>query len=345
MASELSSGLDDSLEQALKEGPSDKWRFAENFLFAAFDPESGIGLWTHLGTWPDDFGLWEDQLLCSLPGDEGVLTSFSYHRTAPDQRPAGSNLVYRCVEPFRRWKVTFDGVVVRSSYDEMRAGLLADGPKERLSIELDIECVTPAWDPAGAGHSAAAAMSDQSWASQHYQQSLRATGRVQLEDRTVEFRGSGTRDHSRGQRGHATEHFGGHTMIGAAFPSGRAFGLMRMWDPRGGVNLDVGYVVEDGVLQPAEVVEAPRLGAGLQLRDEKLSIVLRTPQGEHELHGTTAATTVATALPRLGMAFGASTQGDLTVFAQTFARWEWDGETAYGLTERSDRRANLDQAP
>jgi hypothetical protein len=334
---DLSSGLDSSLERALLEPPPDVWRFAENFLMTAYDPNAGIGLWTHLGTWPDDFGLWEEQLLCALPGDEGVLWAFSYHHTAPERRPGGAALEFHCVEPFRRWRATFDGVAVRSSYAEMSAGRVADGPKERLIIELDIECVAPVWDPAGGGHAASADMAAQSWASQHYQQLLRATGRVRLEDRTIEFDGAGVRDHSRGQRGHATDKFGGHDMISASYPSGRAFGMLRMWGPDGAVNLNVGYVVMDGQLYPAEVLDAPRLRADSPLRDEELALSLRSPLGTHTLRGTTASTTFATMLPSLGMAFGADPSPNQTVFAQSFARWQWDDEVAYGLTERSER--------
>jgi len=332
---DLSSGIDPSAEHALADAPSGVFRFAENFLVAAYDPSADLALWTHLGTWPDDFGLWEDQVLCALPGDEGMLWSSSYSRTPADQRPGGANLSFRCVEPFRRWCATYDGVVVRSPYAEVRSGRVRDGDKERLTFELELECVAPAWDPAG-GH-AAGALDGQAWASQHYQQLFRATGHVHLEDRSVEFHGTGVRDHSRGQRGHATDRFGGHDLITAAFPDGRAFGMMRMWDPQGVVNLDVGYVVIDGQLHPVEILDAPRLAKDFRLRGEELTLSLRSSLGIHELRGRVAATTVVTALRHLGMAFGADAERGETVFAQSFAEWEWDGEVAHGLTERSDR--------
>jgi len=330
----FSSGLAGDEELALAEPPPGVWRFAENFLVAAYDPAAEVGLWTHLGTWPDDFGLWEDEVLCSLPGDDGMLWSFGYHRTEAERRPAGAGLAFRCVEPFRHWHATYDGVVVRTPYDEARTGRVRDGDKELLRFDLDLECVAPAWDPAAAH---GADMAAQSWASRHYQQLIRATGEMHLEDRTIAFEGFGARDHSRGQRGHAVAHFGGHDLFTAAFPSGNAFGMMQMWDPTGAVNLAAGYVVLDGVLHHAEIVEAPRLPADFAIRGEELTLVLRSPVGVHELRATTMASVLATARPRLGMAFGADGPSGETVLVPGFARWEWDGELAYGLTERSDR--------
>jgi hypothetical protein len=333
-AIDLSSGLDPEVDAALGSPPADVWRFAENFLVAAYDPAAGIALWTHLGTWPDDFGLWEDQVLCALPGDEGMLWSFGYHRTRDDLRPAGAALRFRCIEPFRRWNASFDGVAVRTPYDEARAGRVRDGVKERLRFDLDIECVAPVWDPSAAHRDA---MAEQSWASQHYQQLLRAAGTVEVAGTEVPFDGSGVRDHSRGQRGHANEHFGGHDLFCAAVPGGGdAFGMMRIWDEKGTVNFDAGYVFVDGRMHVAEVLDAPRLPADFRLRGDEVGVTLRSDLGTHEMRGTIEASTVTTVLP-LGAAFGADASAGDLVFAQGFARWEWDGNVAHGLTERSDR--------
>lgn len=332
---DLTSDLDPALDGALEGAPDHVVRFAENFLFAAYDPDAGIGLWTHLGTWPDDFGLWEDQVLCSVPG-EGTLWSFGYHRTEPIRKPAGAALRYECIEPFRRWRVSFDGVSTLAPGDEVRRGPVRDGEKRRLLFDLEATMVAPAWDPATAHRSA---MAEQSWASSHYQQLLRLEGVITIEGEETHFAGSGVRDHSRGQRGHAPEHFGGHDLITAAYPSGKAFGMMRMWDPTGAVNLDAGYVVIDGQMADATVLEAPELSADFRLSGEDVHVVLRSEHGTHELTGQVAGSTVATGNPGLGMAFGTDPEGGKLVFSQGFARWTWDGEDAYGLTERSNRFA------
>jgi hypothetical protein len=332
--------LDLGLEQPLPSAPPDVWRFTENYLVAAYDPAADISIWAHLGTWPDDFGLWEDQLLVGLPGDQDLLWAYGYRRTPLGERPGGASLALTCLEPFRRWRATYDGVVVRTPYDEARTGLVRDGEKDLLAFDLELECVAPAWDPTASRHDAADAMASETWATAHYQQLIRATGEVRLGDRVVQFDGHGLRDHSRGQRGHAAAHFGGHHLISAHFPSGRSFGAMRMWAPDGTVGLDAAYVVIDGTVHRAEVVEPPsRLHSTLPGAGEALALVLRSPVGEHLLRGETRSTTLATASERLGMHVGADAASGRVVFAQGFARWTWDGEVAFGLTERSDRLA------
>src|SRR5437660_10600778 len=141
MALDFLAGLDVSRERCLVEPPPDTPMYAENFMLSAYDPAADVGMWLHLGTWPEDFGLWEDFLVVNLPDD--VLWMSAYHRTEPERRPAGSNLAFRCVEPFRRWRVTFDGVVSRSRREEQLEGRLRNGRQEPMTFELEAECVTP----------------------------------------------------------------------------------------------------------------------------------------------------------------------------------------------------------
>src|SRR5688572_30286951 len=106
MPTDLSGGADPAVEQVLHVRP-DVPHWSENLLFAVYDANLGIGLWLHLGTMPSDWGIWEDRVLMSLPGDGGVLTQRSYLRTPPERRPGAANLTAQCLEPFRRWQVRF----------------------------------------------------------------------------------------------------------------------------------------------------------------------------------------------------------------------------------------------
>src|SRR3954447_5009242 len=157
-------------EACLLEAPADLPMFAENFMLSAFDPVADIGMWLHLGTWPEDFGLWEDFALINLPHD--VLWMSAYHRRRPVDGPAGSNLAFRCIEPFRRWKITFDGIVTRTPRGEMLQGRLRDGQRERLTFDIDVENVTPIWDAqsSAASERGSGSMEEQVWAKEHYQQ-------------------------------------------------------------------------------------------------------------------------------------------------------------------------------
>jgi hypothetical protein len=247
-------------------------------------------------------------------------------------------LRFACLEPFRRWKVSYDGVAVRTPYDEMLSGRVRDGFKEIVAYELEVECVAPAWDPdsgrhGGAGHGG---MSEQVWASVHYEQLLRATGTITLGDRVVEFDGTGVRDHSLGVRGKGMDQFGGHLLVQVPFAEDRGVGLLRLWTPDGTITLDTAYVLIDGVLHHAEIIEAPRLGE-IVLAGEQLTLLLRSELGEHRLHGEMLRTMYLTIAPSWGMPFGADPAHGLGVFAPGFARWTWDGHIGHGLTERSEQ--------
>lgn len=339
-AVDLSSGLEPDREYALG-GAAELERFAENFLVVTYDPALDIGLWLHLGTWPDDFGIYEDQVLISLPGDSGQLWMCAYHRPAAADRPAGANLRLRCIEPFKTWRLSFDGLVAHCSDEEMRQGRVRDTARELARIDLELRMEAPVWDAQQSASSrfGAGSMAEQVWASSHYQQLYTARGTVRLRDKTYPFAGTGMRDHSRGRRGHGMEQWGGHVLATAWFPDRRrGFGLQRMWTPEGRITLDTAFVVEKGRLHHAGIVEAPKLEA-LRSRDEDLRVVLCSDLGEHVLDCRTLRTHFTTPQQPLGLAFGADLGGPYGIYAPGHARWQWDGDIGYGLMERSARLA------
>src|SRR5579863_7744522 len=168
---DLSSGLPAAREEIRATEPDVPF-WSENLLFAIYDPTSDVGLWLHLGTVPNDWSMWQEMNYAFLPGDEGVLSMWSYHRTAPDRRPGGAGLEFRCLEPFRRWHVTFDGYGMHTSSAAMQEGLAKIGTNRRFVIDLAIESITPAWDmhTAAEADTGAGSMHDQGWAKEHYEQ-------------------------------------------------------------------------------------------------------------------------------------------------------------------------------
>jgi hypothetical protein len=247
---DLSSGLTPSREAIVGVTPEvPGW--TENLLFTPYDPLADIGMWLHLGTVADMWEMWEDRVLIGLPEEQGVLSMWAYHRTVPDRRPAGSNLAFRCEQPFIKWHISFDGFCVRSSYEAMRNGLVTDGPKSHVHLDLEVACLTPVWDAAaGPAIASGAGMAEQSWAREHYEQLNRVTGEVRIDGESIRFDGGGWRDHSRGPRGADTlKDWGGHVIVGGVMPSGRAFGLCRYWTRAGRTTLEGAYVVSDGELK------------------------------------------------------------------------------------------------
>jgi hypothetical protein len=326
---QLSSGLSPDSERTLRACP-DIAGWTENLLFTPYDPINDIGMWLHLGTVADRWETWEDRVLIALPEDQGVLTMWAYHRTAIERQPAGANLEFLCELPFQKWRITFDGFCLRSSYAQMRAGLLADGPKSHVRMDLEVECVTPVWDAATAG----AGMAEQSWAREHYEQLTRLTGQVAIDGVVIDFNGNGWRDHSRGPRGADTlKDWGGHVITGGVLPSGRAFGMCRYWARDGRTTLEGAYVVEEGALRQVGITSAPP-PAALARDGETYSFALEGGQTINGVVRSSMWMSMADGLP-----YGVI--DPVRAYAVSWAEVQWDGETGHAYLERSAMTPSL----
>lgn len=330
---DLSSGLAPDQDRLVTRRP-DAPAWAENLLFSCYDPASRFGVWVHLGTVPDDGEVWEDRVLIVLPDDGGVLSLWSYARNGgSDSAGGGANVTATCVEPFRRWRISVDGRFLQTSHEDMAARPVSDGPKVPVRLDLDVVCRTPVWDahaePAGAD-----AMAAQSWASEHLEQLLTATGTLVLPDTEVRIEATGWRDHSRGPRGATMgSAWGGHMIAGGLLPDGRGIGASRYWTTEGQTTLAGGYVVEEGVLRHAVATQVPTL-TSLQRAGERLSLVLDGPEGQIDLVLTTVTSawlTLSRGLPYGVRAVG----GQALVYALSFCEAQWDGELFPLYLERS----------
>jgi hypothetical protein len=337
MSVDFSSGLPAERESIRAMVPNVPF-WSENLLFAIYDPASDVGLWLHLGTVPNDWGMWHEMCYAFLPGDDGVLSMWSFHRTPPERRPGGANTAFRCVEPFRRWHVEFDGFGLHTSNADMSSGLARVGTNRRLVVDLDVESVVPVWDAHSSATSDAGkgSMHDQGWAKEHYEQLYRARGTVELGADEIAFDGYGWRDHSQGPRGGGGgAPWGGHVIMGTYYPeSGRAWGLSRYWTPDGTISLEGGYVVDhDRVLHHAGVTDAPRLRE-LTMSGEELPIGLRWPGGALDTTVTTRRSLWLSMMK--GLAVGKDLDGPGLMYVLNHGPSLWDGEVGHAYSERSD---------
>ncbi|MEX0665805.1 MAG: 6-phosphofructokinase [Acidimicrobiia bacterium] len=346
MAVDMSSGLPDERDFIVAECP-DVPMWSENLLFALWDPHADVAMWLHLGTVPGKWTMWEDRVLVMLPGHDGALSLRAYHHTAPERRPAGPGLEFRQREPWRRWHVTFDGYGLHTPEAEMLAGVSRDGPTQAFAVDLDIECVTPAWDARTASQleSGTGDMDHTDWASEHYEQLVRATGTVTLESGDVAFSGYGWRDHSRGPRilAKTLDAWGGHVILGCVYPeSGRAWGLSRYYSADGLITLEGGYVFVNDMFEHARVVTAPRLRE-LQYDGEVMPVAFESSGGLAELR-MECDHTLWTSMQR-GLAVGKDLEGLGLMYVLSHGRCEWDGETGYFYSERADQLNALAPEP
>lgn len=315
--------------------PPDVPLWVENFFWCAFDQEQGVGVTLHLASLPHDFGLIRQTLIVYLP-DGSLRCNISVGGARGESFVAGPTVRATCLEPYSRWQLHYDGVVVASDPDRLWSGPLCDGRKSPLRIELDCECVTPLWDAAaGGGHEG---LERTKWANYHHQQSVRLTGSVHVDGTVYDVDCRGVRDHSRGVRNLAS--WGGHCLLSAAFPSGRALGALVVFGPDGRAGMNTAYGVFDGEIVRGSVSVPPpgltraamdrqTFAIALDLGGDIHAVNVETPQ-----RGRLRA--LVTMLAPNDVVIGFDEQDHAPIgLAWMPATFDWDGEQASGVIERS----------
>jgi len=155
-----------------------------------------------------------------------------------------------------------------------------------------------------------------------YEHLFRAAGWFEVDGVKRDFKGSGL--HVKRQSVRPLAGFRGHCWQSAVFPDGRAFGYITYPPRDNGTAYNDGYIYQDGKMYPAKAVKIPWLrrivGAG-----DDVSVELESELGITRIEGVSALNTFRVGNPDL--------QGlDLN---QGGARFTWDGQTAYGMMERS----------
>jgi hypothetical protein len=283
----------------------------------------------------DQWGTHDLQLNLALR-DGRVVTIFgphaAHHRVVVGDRAktlGAGPMSFELVEPFRRWRARVDGIGRQTTVDAQMHGWAPGGDAQDVpvSIELDVRAVAPAWEVGTLREEAARVLATQEegdlMGGPRFEQLFRATGHVRVGDEEHALDGGGLRIRRTGVRRLAA--FRGHAWQSAVFPSGRAFGYIT-YPPRtdGKPTLDEGFVFDgDGELVAARVVQAPWLGE-LHASGEAVPVVLETKRGTTTVHGETLLSTFMVLGPLEGFALH-----------QAIVRYQWDGETANGMMERS----------
>jgi hypothetical protein len=242
-------------------------------------------------------------------------------------------LTFRCIEPFRRWSVKFDGPVVDGTTAEQIEGKLKTRqPSTPVKLEAEMTMVTPAWVQENSADTANMSEKDAANAQAmglgyRFEHHFRAKGCFTIEGKQRDFTATGTRVHRQSIR--RLEGFAGHCWLSAVFPDGRAFGcLVYPPLPDGTERYNDAVIYQDGKLIPARVVNAPFLRRIVFAGDD-VSVELRSEVGTVHIKGVTALCTFRVGNPDIG---GLNLQ-------QGGALFTWDGQSAYGMVERSSHES------
>lgn len=329
-------GLRPEEDYFLAEPPDFSW-IREGASFWIYDDEGRFGI-PRIGIEAEPHS-WENrryQANFTLPGgrvliDDGAARMHEVMDEAGKPAVLGAGpITMRCVEPWKRWRVEFDGEVFDTDIDSQIAGTARDAPRVPLRYAIDLEMKAPAYlqdcspeafQARGTGERRDSLSVGLGW---RIEQLFTGEGWYELGGQRESFTCSGMRVKRRSVRTDGL-FLRGHCWQTAIFPDGRAFGYLAYpTHADGSEGWNYGFVYQDGVMHPAKAVTIPWLKqAGSEPQD--VSLELRSDFGVTRIGGETLLSTMRVARSDL---FGLSLQ-------QTGVRYTWDGETAYGMLERS----------
>jgi hypothetical protein len=338
-------GLPPRLDYMLPEKPSDPemresaslWLFEEGGAFGF--PRHGLEA---VGK------VWDNHRIdCNFAFADGRVLRESTR--AQTRSPIGSDgrsnvlgagpLVFRCIEPFRRWAVTYDGEPFEGTVQQQiarRFAVYADAgpysfPRTSLSYEVELTMIAPAWvqdyrTEMLHGMSEKARV-DAGLMGYGYriEQLFRGEGILTLDGVKRDFKAVGSRIHRQSVRPMAA--FRGHCWQSAVFPDGRAFGYIAYPlrpEESEEDRYNIGYLYQNGRMYPARARGMPFLRR-IVPRGDDVSVELITELGVTKIDGSTELST-----------FHLGNQG-VNGFnnQQSGVRYRLDGMTALGMIERS----------
>jgi hypothetical protein len=244
-------------------------------------------------------------------------------------------LTFRCIEPFRRWTATFDGPALDGHVSEQIDGRFKTKKPTptHVRLEADMTMATPAWVQEFSGDiahmTATEAANAQAMGLGHrIEHHFRAQGVLAIDGETRRFKGTGTRIHRQSVR--RLEGFSGHCWLSALFPDGRAFGCLAY--PPLSNSSEYSYndavIYQHGRLYRARILKAPFLRRIVAEGDD-VSVELESELGVTRIYGVTALSTFRIGNPDMG---GLNLQ-------QGGALFTWEGQSAYGMVERSSHES------
>lgn len=334
----LASGLPLDADFMLAEPPQSPFNWVrEGTSFWVFDdagefciPRIGVEAEPH--TWENrrfntNFALADGRVL--LAAGRGLMPPIMDEQGRPAIIGAGP-VTFQCLDPFERWRVTYDGMVTQSTTDAMIANAVDPSKTVRLKYEMEARMVVPAdvqnitpetfftW-PKGKQRDAASV--GLGW---RFQQLMRIEGEYEIDGLRKPFTATGNRVKRRSVRTDGL-FLRGHCWMSAVFPDGRAFGFeVRPVHDDGGEPWNEAFVYLNGTMHHGRVVKVPWLGEIIP-SGEDVAVEIETDLGITRIEGTTHISTFRISNPDIW---------GLNLY-QGCVRHDWDGQTAYGMLERS----------
>ncbi len=262
---------------------------------------------------------------------EGRADGKTHSPIGADGKPSvlgSGGLAFHCVEPYKRWRVTYEGTPMDTTSQAIIDGTVDAKKTTPLRYEVDLEMVTPCWvqdtTPEKLVGLSEREMDDARSMGLGYRMEhhFRGEGELTIDGQTRQFKCVGNRIHRQSVR--PLDGFRGHCWQAAVFPDGRAFAYIAYPPAEDGSTYNEGYVYQDGKMYPATATKMPWLD-GLVASGEDVSLELQYELGTAKIGGLGGLNTFKAGLAEMpGFALN-----------QGGAKYTWDGQTAYGMVERS----------
>jgi hypothetical protein len=334
---EWSGGLPDKYEYMLTEKPEDP-ELRESASLWFYDASGEIGL-PRVGIEAQGL-VWDTHRYDTnvALADGRVLRESTRGKTQSAIGPDGKNsvlgvdgLAFRVVEPYRKWVVSYDGEATDSSTELMIRDQFETGKRTVVKFEIEIVMAAPAWVQDNTPEKVAQ-MSEQEKIDAglmgygfRKEQLCSGEGWIEVDGKRRAVKGTGNRVHRQSVR--PMGEFRGHCWQAAVFPDGRGFAYIA-YPPVPGEDpaktYNEGYVYQDGKWHEARATKIPFL-RDLMVAGDDVSLELESALGVSRIEGVSALNTFRVGNP--------DTMG-LTL-NQGGARYIWDGQSAYGMIERS----------
>jgi hypothetical protein len=310
----------------VREGTS-YWLFDESGAFGM--PRFGLEAEPH--SWnqrrfQSNFAFADGRVLRSAGiGAAPVISTDAARRTM-----SGGPLTFRCIEPFKRWHLKFDGSVIDTHVSQQIA-LTVDATRViPLRYELELEMVGPPHEQnispdfffaLSKGQQRDAASIGLGW---RFEQMLRGSGELFIDGMRRDINVVGSRIKRRSVRTDGL-FLRGHCWQAVLFPDGRAAGYeARPKHDDGNEPWNRGFVYQGGKMYTARATKIPWL-TQLTARGDDVGFELEYDGGVVSIRGETELSTFQLSRNHLwGIAL-----------SQSGARYRWDDVTAYGMVERS----------
>ncbi len=238
-----------------------------------------------------------------------------------------------CIEPFKTWEVRWKGDVLEGTHKEQVKTKLVGAPRIPFEFAIQLEMVVPAWvQDLSPEKVALMSPNDRTEAENmgvgyRIEQLCRGEGELTIDGKTRAFKCNGSRIHRQSVRPLAG--FRGHCWQSAVFPDGRAFAYIAYPNREdGSEGYNDGYVYIDGQWHLAKARNIPWL-RDIQFEGDPCPVDLETAAGTFRINGTTMFSTFRVGNPDINW----------LNLQQASAAYEWDGQRAMGMLERSSHES------